>query len=146
MATYAEAVTRILEEHFKPMFSQYNAQTWRDEQYWCEEVDDVMKKHKSVLEQVYAKFSKKKVKPGEKPFMCLEELIDMCKNASLFDENFVERDVCLAFNWAMMTQVNEILSERIFRMYFVEFLEAIGRIANKLSPLKIGATQVQSFY
>lgn len=101
-----------------------------------------MKKHKSILEQVYAKYSNKKVRPGEKKFMCLEELIDLCKYANLYDENFVERDACLAFNWAMMTQMDEINSERIFKMSFVEFLEAIGRIAQKLSPLKIGANPV----
>lgn len=75
--------------------------------------------------------------------MCLEELIDMCKHAELFDENFVERDVNLAFNMSMMTQIDEITKENLFRMTFVEFLEALARIADKLSPLKIGgATSV----
>ena len=35
--------------------------------------------------------------------MCLEELMDICKNCNLYDENFVERDVSLAFNLSMMT-------------------------------------------
>ena len=102
----------------------------------------MLKKHKSILETVYNKYSEKKVKPGEKKFMCLEELIDMCKHANIFDENCVERDVVIAFNMAMMTQIDELNSEKIFRMTFVEFLEALGRIADKLSPLKIGATSV----
>ena len=104
-----------------------------------------MKKHKAILDTVYNKYSEKKVRPGEKKFMCLEELIDMCKNTNLFDENFVERDVNLAFNMSMMTQVDELTIERIFRMSFVEFLEALSRIADKLSPLKIGATAVLIF-
>lgn len=138
-------MTLLLENHCKDVFVKYNAQTFRDEKYWCEDTDDVMKRHKSILEQVYAKYSNKKVRPGDKKFMCLEELIDLCKHANLFDENFVERDACLAFNWAMMTQMDEINSERIFKMSFVEFLEAVGRIAHKLSPLKIGATPVTLF-
>ena len=74
--------------------------------------------------------------------MCLEELVDMCKHSNLFDENFVERDVNLAFCTSMMTQIDELKSEKIFRMNFVEFLEALSRIAEKLSPLKIGAPSV----
>ena len=98
-----------------------------------------------ILETVYNKYSEKKVRPGEKKFMCLEELIDMCKHANLFDENFVERDVNLAFNMSMMTQVDEITKENFFRMTFVEFLEAFARIAEKLSPSKIGSTEVIFF-
>jgi len=35
--------------------------------------------------------------------MCLEEINDICKNANLYNENFVERDAYLAFNLSMMT-------------------------------------------
>ncbi len=142
MSTFSEAITILIDNHCKDVFPKYDAHTWREEKYWREETDDVIKKHKSILEQVYAKYSNKKVRPGEKKFMCLEELIDLCKHANLFDENFVERDACIAFNLAMMTNMDEINSERIFKMSFVEFLEAIGRIAHKLSPLKIGANPV----
>ena len=45
--------------------------------------------------------SKKKVKPGQPPFMCLEELRDVCNKLNLYDENFVDRDVNLAFNLSM---------------------------------------------
>lgn len=139
-------MSRILNEHCIPLFSQYNAQPWRDEKYWCEDCDDVLKKHKQILDTVYAKYSEKKVKPGEKKFMSLEELIDLCKHANLFDENFVERDVNLAFNTAMMTQMDELNSEKFFRMTFVEFLEALARIADKMSPPKIGGQPVISIF
>ena len=35
------------------------------------------------------------VKPGQKPFMCLDELHDICSQSGFFDENFVERDANL---------------------------------------------------
>lgn len=35
--------------------------------------------------------------------MCLDELKDVCNKANLFDENFVERDVNLAFCLSMLT-------------------------------------------
>jgi hypothetical protein len=37
--------------------------------------------------------------------MCLDELKEVCVKIDLFDENFVDRDINLSFNLAMMTQV-----------------------------------------
>lgn len=54
--------------------------------------------------------------------------------ANLLDENFAERDIQLAFNLSMMTQVDELNQDRIFQMSFVEFLEAVARVAEKYSP------------
>lgn len=48
--------------------------------------------------------------------MCLDELKDVCNKAQIYDENFVDRDVNIAFNLAMMTQVDELDSNRIFEM------------------------------
>ncbi len=76
--------------------------------------------------------------------MCLDELSDICKHANLYDENFVERDMMYAFNIGMMTQIDELSSDRTFKMSFVEFLEAFSRMAEKLSPLKIGADPVKN--
>ena len=39
----------------------------------------------------------------------------------------------------MMLQVDELESDRIFQMTFIEFLEAIGRIADKVSMPGIDA-------
>ena len=35
--------------------------------------------------------------------MCLDELNDICKYLNLYEENFAEKDTCLAFNLSMMT-------------------------------------------
>lgn len=52
--------------------------------------------------------SSKKVKPGQPPFMCLDELKDICNKANLYDENFVDRDVNMAFGLSMMVLVDEL--------------------------------------
>ena len=41
----------------------------------------------------------------------------------------------MAFNLSMMTHVDELESDSIFQMTFVEFLEALARIAEKASPI-----------
>ncbi len=131
---HVEAVDTMIQEHFSSIYDKFDSQAWREKNYWNEECDDVYKTYKKVLEEVYKKFSVKKVKPGQKSFMCLDEINDICKMANLYDENFVERDAFIAFNLSMMTQVDELNNDRIFQMQFVEFLEAVARIAEKQSP------------
>lgn len=132
-----------MRDHCEKVFNQFNSQRFRDERYWNEECDDVLKLYKAVLENVYLKYSVKKKKPGQKNFMCLDELSDICKHCNLYDENFVERDMQLAFNLSMMTQFDELSNDRIFQMTFIEFLEAFARIADKLSPCPIGTNPVK---
>jgi hypothetical protein len=63
--------------------------------------------------------------------MCLDELSEICKKADLFDESFVDRDVNLAFNLAMMTQIDELDSDRVSQMTWIECMEALARVADK---------------
>ena len=74
--------------------------------------------------------------------MSLDELNDICKNGNLYDENFVERDMNIAYNLSIMTQVDELYLAKGSEMQFVEFLEAIARIAEKLSPPPYGVKPV----
>ena len=100
---YTEAIEMFLNDYFDPVFIKYDSQKWREDIYWNEPCDEVFKTYKVVLEAVYKKFSAKKVKPGQKSFMCLEEIYDICKQNNLYDENYVERDANIAFNLSMMT-------------------------------------------
>ena len=137
--SFSDAVEITIRDNLLPLYNKYNlAQKWREEKYWNEQCDEVLKSYKFILENVYSRYSVKKVKPSQKKFMCIEEFYDIFKHSNLIDENFVERDVDLAFNLAMMTQVDELSNDRIFQMSFVEFLEGFCRCADKLSLPKIG--------
>ena len=63
--------------------------------------------------------------------MSLEEFVDMFAKAELLDENFGYREIGPLFNQSMMTQKNEIESDRHLNMTFVEFIECLGRCADK---------------
>lgn len=78
--------------------------------------------------------------------MCLEELTNICKNMDLIDENFVERDINLAFNLSQMTEIDEINQDKNSQLQYVEFLEALARIAEKASPAPFGLTNVIHLY
>lgn len=69
----------IWEEHLESLFTTFNPQIWREERYWNEDCDYCLKHYKKIVDQVYKLFSKKKVKPGQAPFMCLDELLQVIK-------------------------------------------------------------------
>ena len=66
--------------------------------------------------------------------MSLDELNEIFKISYLYDENFVERDMNIAYNLSKMTEINELTEAKGSEMIFVEFLEACARIADKVSP------------
>lgn len=92
----------------------------------------MIKKYRQVFTHIYKKNSKLKVKPGEKPFMCLNEFRLILERANLAGNMVLERDIFLSFNFAMMTQVDELESERFTKMTEIEFIEAMARCAGIL--------------
>ena len=58
--------------------------------------------------------------------MSLAEWRELCLLISL---DLPEKQIQLAFNYAMMTQVEEIKSEKCFQMVYPEFIEALARIS-----------------
>jgi hypothetical protein len=62
-----------------------------------------------------------------------DEFLKIFQEAHLINDTFCERDVNIAFYHSMMTQIDEVNSERHMRMAFVEFLEGLARCAHVLS-------------
>ena len=55
------------------------------------------------MDNIYKLYSFKKLKPGQKNFMSLEELNEICEKCNIYDENFITRDMQWSFNLSMMT-------------------------------------------
>lgn len=66
-----EAVTSLTNNHLASIYKKHQSEHWRESVYFVEEVDILLKKYRPVFANIYRKNSKLKVKPGEKPFMCL---------------------------------------------------------------------------
>lgn len=80
--------------------------------------------------------------------MSLEELQSICTKLGLLEEAHFGPNVALqAFNFSMMTQVDELQSDRIYQMSMVEFYEALARIAEvaSLEPIQ-GIHQVNTLF
>lgn len=79
--------------------------------------------------------------------MSLEEFSDLCQYGGLINEGFPAREIDMVFNLAMTTQIDELNKDRHFQMSFVEFLEAITRVAGaaKFPTPVVGNLEMQSF-
>ncbi len=63
--------------------------------------------------------------------MSLDEWYDLLLKSELINDIFLHKDVGPAFAMSMMTNKFELDSDRHLNMSFVEFLEAIARVADK---------------
>jgi len=136
-ANPAEAIEKLANEHLSVM-ATYDTNKWRFEKYLCEDVDLALKAHKPILEFVFSKYSGKKGLPGSKPFLALLEFRAICSDAEMVQNTFGTREIDLCYSQAMMTQVDEIYKKKHLEMNFVEFLEAISRVADTANLPKKG--------
>lgn len=130
--TFDQAVTKFFEEHALPYFKQYSFHEFRTKKLWTETMDNLVKKHMNVLRDIYRKFSGRDVMPNEEPNMSMQEFIDMVTATKVVDDTFGAREIGVIYNVSMMTQVDEINKERHTRMQFVEFVEALSRVADRV--------------
>jgi hypothetical protein len=142
--SYSTAISQFYQNYCENFFEGFDSQAFRDDQYWTEEVDFVYKEYEPLLKFYYDKFSGMHTLPGKKPFMSLEELRNFIFKIGI-EDSINEREIPLIFNVSMMTQVDELLTKRIFEMSFVEYLEVIARLANRVSlpSLKIDKKKVR---
>ncbi len=61
----------ILKDHILPFANSLSYEKWRQDKFFVEENDILVKKYRPIFNYIYKKNSKLKVKPGEKAFMCL---------------------------------------------------------------------------
>ena len=99
-------------------------------------MDLVYKAHKPILDSVFRRYSGRKTIPGQKTFMSLEEFHELCEHAKFVNEKCTSREIDLAFALSMMTQVDEVYKKRHTEMSFVEFLEALARVADVSGSVK----------
>jgi hypothetical protein len=64
--------------------------------------------------------------------MSLSEFINLITLTGAVDDNFGAREIGTIFSISMMTQIDELNKDRHCRMFFVEFLEALCRTADRV--------------
>ena len=71
--------------------------------------------------------------PSQPKYMSPAEFQDMIIDSGVISKSFSYADIFPVWNLSMMTQVDEINSDKHMNMNFNEFIESIGRISEKLA-------------
>lgn len=129
-ATLKEAFEKLLSDHAIPGLKLYDQSSWRTDFYLVEDVDHVLKAYKPVLEAIFVKYSA--LGKGSIDKMNLHEFRMFCNDAKLINENFPLREIDMCFRQAMMTEIDEILDGDHLEMVYVEFIEALTRVAGQM--------------
>jgi hypothetical protein len=123
-------------------------QEWRDTRFWTRSMDLLIKMKLGFLNKLYdytTEITNKKwyfklrwVSAKELWYLCIIITRQLLVKTDLISEFITDRDVYSIFALSMMTQVQEVTEDRHQRMSFPEFIEALARLAEKLSPAPIG--------
>ena len=133
--TQSDAISKLCEENLFPFFKTFDCNQWRLDNLWNNECEETLTKYMPILQKLYNKYSGKFSKPGKPNFMSIEEFITMINDSQvLINESAVGTgELGAQFNMAMFTQVNQVERDRHFHMMFVEFMEAVARVAFKIN-------------
>jgi len=131
--SWGDCFERMIQVNVLPSFKKYDSHAWRKKNCWVEEVDLVLKHSLNYLKLIYQKNSGRFMEMGTNAkYMSIVEFMELLADANLFNEDFGVKQAGAMFNVAIMTQPEELENERFINMTFVEFLEAIVRVAEKL--------------
>lgn len=128
LKSISKAVTQLFDNYLLPYMTHFDSNLWRTQRFWTEDVESIFKTHKVILDAIYNKYSGRKILPGQKPFVSIDEFRDLCNEAQLLNDFFTSRDIELVYGLAMMTRVDELFKKQHVEMKYLEFLEAIGRL------------------
>jgi len=123
----------MIDNNIMKDFGDVDAQKWRNERYWNEECDNLIKTNLTLFNHLYNTKGGAHKLPGEKIFMSIQEFIAMMSEAGFINDVFTERDVAVSYNLAKMTEIDEVNYDKHMKLYFIEFLEATARCADIMS-------------
>jgi hypothetical protein len=135
----------MIEKHAKGFMERFGSYPMRQNIIWKEQPDYILKTHKLILDQIWTKYSGMKTMPGKKKYMCVDELRKLIFDSGI-EKEIPERDIPIIFNLSMMTQVDELTSERIFEMSYVEYLECLCRLADRVSLPSLYYSEEEVFF
>jgi len=133
VSSQLEAVEKLFNTYIIPFGKEFDCHSWRKEKLWNEKCDHVYKRYLGALKMIYSKYSGRYAMPSAPTYMSFDEFLDLVCEAGIVDETFGQREIGICFNLSMMTQKDEIDKDKHLNMVMTEFIEAIGRVADKIS-------------
>ena len=129
-----DAVEYAFSHNYDSYLNMFDNNKWREERYYLEEIDDFIRAHIPIFDALFYSYAPKQI-IGKKDSHCLtlENFTQLCN--ALMDSDFPVKEVSVIFNVSIRLVKDEINSDKQYNMTFPEFLEAICRFVDKLSPI-----------
>ncbi|CAI2364059.1 unnamed protein product [Moneuplotes crassus] len=140
LLTYNDAIRQLFNDGLLSYMRNFDSNDFRINKLYNESCDMVFKYYIKSMKRLYFTYSGKHTKPGETRFMCYDEFMKLFSDAGVQSDLFGAKELGIIFNLSMMTQVNEITSERHYKMSFDEFIEAVARVAEGCNLLLVSSS------
>ncbi len=124
---------RFLDDNFVKTFSHIDSHRWQLDKFWNEDCDIILKRYIPIIKELYKKYSGRYALPGRPKYVSMDEFIQMVTDGQVVDDKFGSREIGILYNQSMFTQVDEIDDDRHTKMGLDEFMDAIGRVADRLA-------------
>ena len=137
MPSIVDALDYSFEHHYDFYLNQFDNHKWRKERYYNEEVDNILKAFIPVFDALFYSYAPQQIMGRKDSFwLTLEGFTNLCN--SLMDSDFPVKELPVLFSLSLRLTTNEIDYDKQYNMVFPEFLEAICRFIDKLSPIPPG--------
>lgn len=136
-----EAIQRFFSEDIGAFLNKFKSYEWREQKYFCEEVEFILKEYSEELEELFKMYSGRYTMPSQPKFVSLEEFGEMIVSSGVLSLNIANKDIGKYYNLSLETEVDELENEKHMQMFTLEFYEAIARVAEKMqfADEKLGA-------
>ena len=132
-----DAVDYSFEHHYDYYINQFDNHKWRKERYYNEQVDNILKAFIPIFDALFYSYAPQQIMGRKDSFwLTLEGYTNLCN--SLMDSDFPVKELPILFSISFKLTTNEIDYDKHYNMVFPEFLEAICRFIDKLSPIPQG--------
>ncbi|CAI2364501.1 unnamed protein product [Moneuplotes crassus] len=131
-ATKFDAIKEFFNKDLGSFLEKFQSYKWREEEYFCEEVEYILKEYMPQLDQLFNMYSGKYTLPSQPKFVSLEEFQEMIATSGILSLNIANKDIGKYYNLSLETEIDELETEKHMQMFKLEFYEAIARCADKI--------------
>ena len=130
----SEAVEYAFEHNYDNYLNMFDNNKWRIERYYKEENDNLIRAHMPIFDAVFYTYAPQQI-IGKKDsyWLTLDNFSNLCMDLS--DKDFPVKEIPVIFSVSIKLTKDEINSDKHYNMLFPEFLEALCRFIDKLSPI-----------
>ena len=137
-----DAIEYAFVNNYENYLNTYDNNKWRIERYYLEVIDNFIKAHIPIFDAVFNSYAQPQIKgKNDACWMSLDNFTKLCNE--IMDEDFPVKDIPIVFNISIKLVIDEIHSDKQYNMIFPEFLEAISRFIDRLSPVPIGEEKLK---